>query len=172
MKADPAATVHADPPLRHRNLPLLLLEAREEILAHFRFILNRFGVTEQQWRILRVLHERGELEPWQIADACRISSPSLTGILARMDATGMVRRRRSPTDQRRQVVSLTPASRRQIAAMVPLVERQYQFLEDAIGVGTIDALYAVLDDALLRLRHATVASADTAALPGEAEGAA
>ena len=172
MKADSASSAPAALPLTHRNLPLLLLEAREEILAHFRFILNRFGVTEQQWRILRVLHERGELEPWQIADACRISSPSLTGMLTRMDATGMVRRRRSSTDQRRQVVSLTPSSRRQVAAMVPLVERQYRYLEDAIGVGTIEALYAVLDDALLRLRHATVASAEAAVLPREADGAA
>ncbi len=165
MKAVAAVAPLPDTALRHRNLPLLLLEAREEILSHFRGILNRFGVTEQQWRILRVLHERGDLEPWQIADACRISSPSLAGILARMDATGMVRRRQSPVDQRRQTVSLTAASKRQIAAMVPLVERQYRLLEDAVGEETIVALYAAIDTALERVRKATIASSLGAAPP-------
>ncbi len=164
----PAAVVPLpETTLRHRNLPLLLLEAREEILAHFRGILNRFGVTEQQWRILRVLHERGDLEPWQIADACRISSPSLAGILSRMDATGMVRRRQSAVDQRRQTVSLTAASRRQVSAIVPLVERQYRLLEAAVGEDTIAALYAAADAALLRVRNAAIASALDATPPDQ-----
>ena len=47
----------------HRNLPLLLLQAREGVLAHFRPILNAHGVTEQQWRIIRALLEGGPLEP-------------------------------------------------------------------------------------------------------------
>lgn len=165
MKAVAVVAPLPETTLRHRNLPLLLLEAREEILSHFRGILNRFGVTEQQWRILRVLHERGDLEPWQIAGACRISSPSLAGILARMHATGMVRRRQSAVDQRRQTVSLTPASKRQVAAMVPLVERQYRLLEDAVGEDTIAALYAVVDTALERVRKATIASALDATVP-------
>lgn len=167
MKAVVPVASLPESPLRHRNLPLLLLEAREEILSHFRGILNRFGVTDQQWRILRVLHERGELEPWQIAEACRISSPSLAGILARMDATGMVRRRQSAVDQRRQTVSLTAASKRQVAAMVPLVERQYRLLEDAVGEDTIAALYAAVDTALLRLREASMTSAPPATAPAD-----
>jgi len=167
VKAAAAVAPLPENTLRHRNLPLLLLEAREEILSHFRGILNRFGVTEQQWRILRVLHERGDLEPWQIADACRISSPSLAGILARMDATGLVRRRQSALDQRRQTVSLTAASRRQVGAMVPLVERQYRLLEDAVGEVTIAALYAAIDTALLRVRNATIASALEVAEPSD-----
>ena len=70
--------------IRHRNLPLLLLQARERVIARFRPILNEHGVTEQQWRIVRALLERGPLEPRQIVDVCRISSPSLAGVLARM----------------------------------------------------------------------------------------
>ena len=40
---------------RHRNLPLLLLHAREGVIGQFRPILNAHGVTEQQWRIIRAL---------------------------------------------------------------------------------------------------------------------
>ena len=49
--------------LRHRNLPLLLLQAREHVIARFRPILNANGITEQQWRIVRALIDTGPLEP-------------------------------------------------------------------------------------------------------------
>jgi hypothetical protein len=45
--------------LRHRNLPLLLLQARERVIARFRPILNAHGITEQQWRIVRALIDHG-----------------------------------------------------------------------------------------------------------------
>ena len=70
--------------LHHRNLPLLLLQARERVISHFRPILNANGVTEQQWRIVRVLYEKPSLEPREIVELCRISSPSMAGVLARM----------------------------------------------------------------------------------------
>jgi DNA-binding MarR family transcriptional regulator len=66
----------------HRNLPLLLLHAREAAMGHFRPILKHFGLTDQQWRILRTLSESGDgLEPGQIAETCKIQKPSLTGII-------------------------------------------------------------------------------------------
>jgi homoprotocatechuate degradation regulator HpaR len=85
----------------HRNLPMLLLRAREGVLAHFRPILKAHGVTEQQWRIVRVLMEQGPQEPRQLVDLCCISSPSLAGILARMDELQLVQRERVGHDQRR-----------------------------------------------------------------------
>ena len=47
----------------HRNLPRLLLQARESVIAHFRPILKAHGLTEQQWRVLRALVDAGPLEP-------------------------------------------------------------------------------------------------------------
>ncbi|MCA3833430.1 MAG: homoprotocatechuate degradation operon regulator HpaR, partial [Burkholderia sp.] len=41
--------------LDHRNLAMLLLEARETLMGLFRPILKEFALTEQQWRIIRVL---------------------------------------------------------------------------------------------------------------------
>ena len=94
---------------RHRNLPLLLLQAHESVIAHFRPVLNAHGITEQQWRIVRALLEHGPLEPRQIGEVCRISSPSLAGVLSRMDDVGLVRRERLASDQRRvRVLLRTP----------------------------------------------------------------
>ncbi|MFO1314390.1 MAG: homoprotocatechuate degradation operon regulator HpaR [Burkholderiales bacterium] len=131
----------------HRNLPLLLLRAREDVIVRFRPILNAHGVTEQQWRILRVLaeHSPRPLEPREITDLCTISSPSLTGVLARMDETGLVARRRDARDQRRVKVSLTAKSRALVRKVAPLVEREYRALEAAVGGDLVRDAYALCD---------------------------
>src|SRR3569833_4092471 len=66
--------------LHHRNLPLMLMQARERVISYFRPILNTHGITEQQWRIVRVLLEVPALEPRQIGELCAISSPSMAGV--------------------------------------------------------------------------------------------
>lgn len=129
-----------------RNLLLLLLQAREAGLAQFRPILNRLGLTDQQWRILRCLGDAdGALEPGQIAETCRILSPSLTGILNRLGEIGLILRERSPTDQRRQLVSLTAKGRALVDEALPLIDQQYALIEQRIGADALNGLYALLD---------------------------
>jgi len=153
------------PAIAHRNLPLLLLRAREDVIARFRPILHAHGVTEQQWRILRALAESEPraLEPRQICDLCTLSSPSLTGVLARMDELGLVVRRRVDADQRRLLVSLTPKSRAIVRRMAPLVEREYRALEAAVGRELVHDAYALLDRLSTSLR--ATATRDGAGLP-------
>lgn len=135
----------------HRNLPMLLLRARESVIARFRPILNAAGVTEQQWRIVRVLLEQGPLEPREIVQACCISSPSLAGILARMDDLGLVRRERVDGDLRRVKVSLTPKSRALAARIAPQVEAAYAAIEARIGREFTSEFYATLDGLIAAL---------------------
>src|SRR5438552_6287766 len=119
--------------LHHRNLPLLLLQARERVISHFRPILNANGVTEQQWRIVRVLYEKPSLEPREIVELCRISSPSMAGVLARMEELGLVARQRLKHDQRRVRVSLTRRARSMAARMAPQIDATYRRIERQIG---------------------------------------
>jgi homoprotocatechuate degradation regulator HpaR len=137
--------------LVHRNLPLLLLQSRERVMARFRPILNAHGVTEQQWRIVRALLEAGPLEPREIGEICRISSPSLAGVLARMDDLGLVARKRLDHDQRRLQVSLTPKSRGLAARMAPHIEARYAAIEAELGAEFIARLYGALDELLGKL---------------------
>ncbi|MEY4752783.1 MAG: homoprotocatechuate degradation operon regulator HpaR [Pseudomonadota bacterium] len=137
--SDPAA-------FTHRNLPLLLLHARESVMGHFRPLLNEHGLTEQQWRILRALLEQGALEPRQLGEVCRISSPSLAGVLARMDDMGLVRRERLEHDQRRVRVSLTEHSSALLARLAPQVEQLYRALEQRLGADLLQRSYALLDE--------------------------
>jgi homoprotocatechuate degradation regulator HpaR len=132
--------------LIHRNLPLLLLQAREQVIARFRPILNEHGITEQQWRVVRALIDTGPLEPREIGELCRISSPSLAGVLSRMEELGYIKRKRLDHDQRRQRVSLTPRSRSLGARMAPQIEATYRDIESVIGVEFSTRVYRALDE--------------------------
>ncbi len=133
------------PALRHRNLALLLLQAREAVMADFRPTLKAHGLTEQQWRVVRALLQHGSLEPRQLCEECQIVSPSLTGVLSRMEQMGLVLREKVPGDQRRQRISLTARSKRLAAKMAPLIEARYAAMERELGPALIEQVYATLD---------------------------
>jgi homoprotocatechuate degradation regulator HpaR len=140
------------PTIRHRNLPMVLLQVRELVLAHFRPTLNEAGLTEQQWRILRVLLDAGPLEPHAIGTACRISSPSLAGVLGRMDDLGLVHRKRLLSDQRRIRVALTAKSRALASALAPRIEAIYASIEARLGDQFMNRFQASLDEFIVRMR--------------------
>ncbi|MCC7462783.1 MAG: homoprotocatechuate degradation operon regulator HpaR [Gammaproteobacteria bacterium] len=141
----------ADLPLAHRNLPLLLQQARECVISRFRPLLNAQRITEQQWRIVRLLLESGPLEPRQIGEACNISSPSLAGVLARMHNMGLIDRQRFDTDQRRVSVSLNARSRALAERLAPQIEAVYADIEARVGVEFTRRLYAMLDELMATL---------------------
>lgn len=126
---------------------MLLLQAREALMGVFRPILKDFSLTEQQWRILRTLDEapRNELEAGQIAKLACILSPSLTGVLDRMERDGLVFRERPPEDQRKWIVRLTTRSRAMIAQILPRVDAQYALLEARLGQPMLEDMYRRLD---------------------------
>jgi homoprotocatechuate degradation regulator HpaR len=134
--------------LRHRNLPLLLLQARERVISQFRPILNANGITEQQWRVVRALLDVPALEPREIGELCRISSPSLAGVLARMQELGFVVRERLQHDQRRVRVSLTARARALAARMAPQIEATYRRIETSLG-GEFNVRFERMLDQLL-----------------------
>jgi homoprotocatechuate degradation regulator HpaR len=141
-------------PVSHRNLPMLLLRAREKMMERFRPLLTAYGLTEQQWRIIRALHERGPMEPRQLSDFCTISSPSMAGVLARMEAMALVTKTRFPDDQRRVSVSLTATSVELVAALSADVEARYAQIESRVGKEVVDRVYEAVDALLQGLEGA------------------
>jgi homoprotocatechuate degradation regulator HpaR len=139
---------------RHRNLPQLMLQAREALMLQFRPILNENGLTEQQWRVLRALLINGPLEPRHLCEVCQISSPSITGVLVRMEEAGLVERKRMQDDQRRLLVSVTARSRQLGRRIFPAIDAQYARIEEIVGIDALGHVYDVLDTLLGALGHA------------------
>ena len=132
-------------PFVHRNLPRLLLQARESVMAHTRPGLREHGLSDQQWRVLRVLGEHGVVETGRVAREAFILGPSLTGVLNRMERDGLIRRARDTVDQRRTVVETTAKGRKSIERLSHSIEAHYAFMEESLGKQKLARLYTLLD---------------------------
>jgi homoprotocatechuate degradation regulator HpaR len=130
----------------HRNLPRLLLQARESVMAHTRPSLREHGLSDQQWRVLRVLGESGTVETGRVAREAFILGPSLTGVLTRMERDGLIQRERDPADQRRTVVAATPKGLRLVEKLSLSIESHYAWMDKALGTEKLTQLYALLDE--------------------------
>ncbi|MDY4300510.1 homoprotocatechuate degradation operon regulator HpaR [Pseudomonas salmasensis] len=129
-----------------QSLTLALLQAREAAMSFFRPSLNEHGLTEQQWRIIRILEQHGELEIYQLAELACILKPSMTGVLVRMEAAGMVHRRKAEQDQRRVLITLADKGKASFESMSQCMEANYQRLQDQFGAEKFQMLLGLLDD--------------------------
>ena len=123
---------------------MALLRARELTMGWFRPMLNEHGLTEQQWRVIRVLQEYGNLEFNELSRIALIQPPSLTGILTRLEKLGLVQRARSRRDQRRLHLSLTSEGLSRYETVSVESERRYAGIEQRLGKARLDGLMQTL----------------------------
>lgn len=128
------------------SLTLTLLQAREAAMSFFRPSLNQHGLTEQQWRVIRILRQHGELESYQLADLACILKPSMTGVLSRLERDGVVARRKSPQDQRRVLVRLADKGHQCFVSMSEGMENNYQRIQEQFGKEKLELLFELLGD--------------------------
>lgn len=127
-----------------RSLPMALLRARESVMVFFRPELNAVGLTEQQWRIIRVLHEHNDMEFHELARLACVMPPSLTGMLTRMERMRLLRRRKMPNDQRRLHVVLASEGAARFADASRRMEQKYLTIEAQFGKQRLDTLFRLL----------------------------
>ena len=137
----------------HRNLPRLLLQAREAVMVHTRPSLRQQALSDQQWRVLRVLgedHSQGGqgVETGRVAREAYLLGPSLTGVLSRMERDGLIARERCPQDARRTVVRATALGLDKVQALSRTIEAHYSWMEQQLGKAKLGQLYALLDEVI------------------------
>ena len=130
-----------------RSLPIALLRAREAVMVRFRPMLAAHDITEQQWRVLRVVHETGAVEATELARRACVLAPSLTRIIRALEARGFIRRRRHKDDARRAVIEMTGDGSAFIHRVTPESVAIYDEMEALFG----HAALAQLLDRLERL---------------------
>lgn len=128
------------------SLTLTLLQAREATMAFFRPALNAHDLTEQQWRIIRILRQQGELESHQLADLACILKPSMSGVLKRLERDGIVGRRKSTEDQRRIFISLTVKGQQAFISMSEEMGRNYEKILSQFGAEKLQVLMQLLNE--------------------------
>lgn len=135
-----------DVPHTSRSLPIALLRARERVMGPIRAILSDVGITEQQWRVLRVLEEDGPQDPTRIADRACLLLPSLTRILQKLEDKQLIRRQPDPKDGRRQIVQITEAGAAVIRDNLKSSQAVFEQLRSQMGAEKYEALLDLLND--------------------------
>ncbi len=115
-----------------RSLPMLLYRALDAVMPRFRHIFNEFGLTEQQWRVLRVLWEGDGIAFRELSDITLIPAPSLVGVVDRLANQGLVARQRSESDRRNVFVYATEQGRELHRRVRPRVDEAYAELRASI----------------------------------------
>lgn len=133
-------------PTTNRSLPIALLRAREKVMGPIRAMLNDVDVTEQQWRVLRVLQEHGAMEPTRIAEEACLLLPSLTRILQKLEEKQLIVRARDDKDRRKQVVEITGDGRALIEANLPTSIALLDDVRSKMGPDRYDALLDLLNE--------------------------
>jgi homoprotocatechuate degradation regulator HpaR len=113
-------------------------------MSRFRPVLREHGLTEQQWRVIRVLAEQDGIDASEVAARSFLLAPSLTRILQFLEKQDLVERQSDSKDQRRSVLRLTGNGRKIFGRVGPDSERRYEEIEAAFGEERLERLYELL----------------------------
>jgi homoprotocatechuate degradation regulator HpaR len=122
-----------------------LLRARDAVMQRFRPHLRKQGLTDQQGRILRVLAETKQLEMSELAVQTSIHPASLSRIVPRLHAKGILRRWKVDGDARRVLVSITKRGLGAVRPVMRASERIYAELAAELGPSRLRDLHRALD---------------------------
>nr|WP_263618933.1 homoprotocatechuate degradation operon regulator HpaR [Ruegeria profundi] len=138
-------------PPTSQSLPVSLTRAREAVMAPIRKMLQKAGITEQQWRVLRVLSESGKMDTGMLANRAALMSPSLSRIIHSMENAGLVSREADPNDRRRQHIAITGAGQAIINDHMTEASDIAAYYRDILGEKDHDTLVTLLQKLTLRL---------------------
>jgi DNA-binding MarR family transcriptional regulator len=104
-----------------RQLCFALYSASNLTTRLYRPLLEPLGITYPQYLAMMALWERAPRSVGELGQALGLDSGTLTPLLKRLQASGLVTRTRDAADERRVLIDLTPAGRtlRERAAAIP-----------------------------------------------------
>lgn len=116
-----------------RSLPIALLRAREVVMEPIREMLSKSQISEQKWRVLRVVEELGPIEQSAVAKQACLLLPSLTRLIQSMEQEGLLERREDEQDRRKSLVSITDNGKELVKTHLQESKEIFEKLEKNFG---------------------------------------
>jgi DNA-binding MarR family transcriptional regulator len=125
---------------------LALLRTTDLLRRRGAKVFEPFGVTDQQYNVLRILRGAGAmgLPTLEIADRMVERAPGITRLIDRLEKKKLVTRKRCTTDRRQVFCLLAPAGARLLARMDAPVAALDTLLS-MLGDADVDTLIRLLD---------------------------
>jgi DNA-binding MarR family transcriptional regulator len=98
-------------PLLGEQLCFALYSTSLAMTKVYRKLLRELGLTYPQYLVMLVLWERDGVSVSEIGERLYLNSATLTPLLKRIEALGLISRRRTHEDERQVIVSLSRAGR-------------------------------------------------------------
>lgn len=137
---------------------MLLHTALDGVMPIYRELFARYGLTETQWRVLRVLWDSESMSSVELARSTLIPAPSLVGVLDRLSRKGLIERKRSVSDRRLVSVVATKTGRQLGDKVVPEAERIHAFIQSRVSRDEWQALSNTLEILHTSIRATTLPS--------------
>jgi DNA-binding MarR family transcriptional regulator len=136
-----------------RQVCFALSVAARNVVAVYRPVLEPLGLTHPQYLVMLALWQHGELSVKELSGLLQLDPGTLSPLLKRLEAAGLVRRERDPKDQRNLALALTDRGRalRAQAEAIPagIVERLGLPVEDLMSLqGALTRVIAATQRAL------------------------
>lgn len=125
---------------------MMLYRTLDSIMPAFREIFLEFDITEKQWRVLRVLWENNGCNLQSLAQATSISSPSLVGVVDRLERVDLVERHRSEIDRRVVDIFITNRGKALELAVQSRVEAAHAVLKASITPVSWESLFKAMNE--------------------------
>lgn len=108
-----ARTVPADldPLALESQVCFALSVAARNVVAVYRPVLEPLGLTHPQYLVMLALWQHEPVSVRRLSDLLQLDPGTLSPLLKRLEAAGLVRRERDPRDERSLAVRLTDAGR-------------------------------------------------------------
>ena len=102
---------HNDPPPLRHQLCYAIYTAGIAIQRAYKPFLDELGLTYPQYLVLNILWSNDEQTVGAIANSLALESSTLTPLLKRLEAAGLLRRTRNLSNERQVVIALTDEGR-------------------------------------------------------------
>jgi homoprotocatechuate degradation regulator HpaR len=133
------STIRKLPPFE-QSIAAIVLGAKESVIAPMRPKLREYNITEPQWRVMRVINDRGGTDATGLAEVGLLHAPSVTRILKELEERKLVVREPDPNDRRRAMVALTPEGREIVKVVSRHVMRIMREYADRFGAQRLEKL--------------------------------
>ncbi len=132
-------------PSTRRSLPIALMRSREKVMGPIRDMLKVSGITEQQWRVLRVLSESGAQDLTEISLKASLLMPSLSRIIKKLREEGLIVSQTNDEDRRRQIVRIGTKGQKIIDDNLPQAMKIAEELQQHLGLERHEQLLDLLE---------------------------
>lgn len=132
------------PPFVNSYLGYLLGQANHALYKGFDAQVRQAGLSSIEWRVLATLYDGTPLTVNALTAQVLSKQPTVTKLVQRLASTGQVALLADAQDQRRTLVAITTAGKKQVQPLIAAAKRHEAKVLRTLGAQDVDALKQLL----------------------------